>query len=147
MASAKQQLIVSYIDNNPGTTFNTVVLSQQIGISLPTLLSYIKNNPTKFAKVKHGWYTIESEAPIESSIMGTFTDDGDYIPAPIETTTVLVTVIENADTSDAGPLVYIPNGPIPFPKEAPATNHTSDTDDDDTDVPLVQRVTSRPFDW
>lgn len=141
MASAKQQLIANYMTENAGTTFNTVQLASQLGISLPTLLNYIKNNPTKFSKVKHGSYTIETEAPI----MGTFTENGDYIPAPVQTT-VFVTVIEDDSTHDSGPLVYVPNGPIPFPKTLSQVADTVVTDDD-TDVPLVQRVTSRPFDW
>lgn len=150
MASAKQQLITQYLSDHQGEQFNTVQLAKDLGISLPTLLSYIKNNPTQFSKVKHGWYAVHHEQPI----MGTFTDDGDYIPAPI-ISTVLVTIIEDAPTHDAGPLVYVPNGPIPFPAHSNVLTNTSIAIDDtnhadhaeDIDTPLVQRVTSRPFDW
>lgn len=134
MAVSKQLVISNYIASNPGTTFNTVQLAQQLGVSLPTLLSYIKNHPADFAKVKHGWYSIA-----EQQIMGTFTDDGDYIPAPINPVE-LVTIIEDTPTSTAGPLVYIPNAPIPFPK-------TVETTTDETHVADVQQTANRPFDW
>lgn len=57
---SKQQVIEDYINTIVGATVTTSALVLATKCSLPTVLSYIKNNPTRFEKVKRGTYTILS---------------------------------------------------------------------------------------
>jgi len=58
----KQQNIQAYIDTIVGGTVTTKSLSLATSCTLPTLLTFIKNNPNRFRKVKHGTYLILSPA-------------------------------------------------------------------------------------
>ena len=55
---SKQQNIERYINTIVGGTVTTTSLCLSVGCTLPTVLTYIKNNPDRFEKVKRGTYTI-----------------------------------------------------------------------------------------
>jgi len=59
---SKQQAIEDYINTIVGATVTTSALVMATKCSLPTVLSYIKNNPTRFEKVKRGTYTVRSSS-------------------------------------------------------------------------------------
>jgi hypothetical protein len=44
---------------NNGKTFSTKEMCKEIGVSLPTLLAFIKNNPDTFSSMSYGVYKIE----------------------------------------------------------------------------------------
>ena len=63
----KQQNIQAYIDTIIGGTVTTKSLALATGCTLPTLLTFIRNNSDRFKKVKHGTYLILSPTePIQS---------------------------------------------------------------------------------
>lgn len=55
---SKQKIIDDFINQNIGETFTTQQLCALCHCTLPTVLTYIKNNPSKFIKVKRGIYTV-----------------------------------------------------------------------------------------
>lgn len=55
---SKQQSIENYINTIVGATVTTSALCAATKCTLPTVLSFIKNNPHRFEKVKRGTYTI-----------------------------------------------------------------------------------------
>lgn len=59
---SKQQSIEDYINTVIGATVTTSALATATKCSLPTVLSYIKNNSHRFEKVKRGTYTIKAAA-------------------------------------------------------------------------------------
>jgi excisionase family DNA binding protein len=58
---SKTPAIETFINTNTGKTFSTKEMCEQIGCSLPTLLSYIKSNSVKFTQTSYGSYLINSE--------------------------------------------------------------------------------------
>jgi hypothetical protein len=70
---SKQQVIEDYINTIIGGTVSTTALVQATNCSLPTVLSYIKNNPSRFEKVKRGTYLIK--ASTVTSVSNTDTND------------------------------------------------------------------------
>jgi hypothetical protein len=136
MASAKQNAIRNWINEHVGETFSTVQLAKDLGISLPTLLSYIKNNEDRFSKVKHGAYRIEAVA---TQLGGDDLDDVPFAPA--------------VATSNNAPLTYHPTGDIPFPLspvQSPVQVVTIEVETPIIDTQdTVQSVSQadRPFDW
>lgn len=59
---SKQDQIKQFIDNNVGNEYRTADLAEHVGCSLPTILSFIKNNAHRFEKTGHGKYFIKTEA-------------------------------------------------------------------------------------
>lgn len=57
---AKRDSIEQYINTIIGATVTTKALTIATGCSLPTVLSYIKENSSRFEKVKRGTYTIRA---------------------------------------------------------------------------------------
>jgi excisionase family DNA binding protein len=58
---SKTPAIEAFVNANVGKTFTTKEMCEQIGCSLPTLLSYLKNNVMKFTMVSYGSYLINSD--------------------------------------------------------------------------------------
>lgn len=58
---SKQQLIQQFVDDNIGQEYRTVAIAEVVGCTLPTVLSFIKNNPDRFEKISHGKYLIKSQ--------------------------------------------------------------------------------------
>ena len=58
----KQQNIHAYIDTIIGGTVTTKSLALATNCTLPTLLTFIKNNSDRFKKIKPGTYLILSPA-------------------------------------------------------------------------------------
>jgi len=56
---SKTPLIQEFISMNNGNIFSTKEMCKEIGVSLPTLLAYIKNNSDNFSSVSYGVYKIE----------------------------------------------------------------------------------------
>jgi hypothetical protein len=56
---SKTPLIQEFISMNNGKIFSTKEMCKEIGVSLPTLLAYIKNNSDNFSSVSYGVYKIE----------------------------------------------------------------------------------------
>jgi hypothetical protein len=56
---SKTPLIQEFISMNNGKMFSTKEMCKEIGVSLPTLLAYIKNNSDNFSSVSYGVYKIE----------------------------------------------------------------------------------------
>lgn len=66
---SKQKVIDDFINNNVGQTFKTSQICTLCNCTLPTVLAYIKQNPSRFTKVKRGIYTINTSiASIVQSI-------------------------------------------------------------------------------
>lgn len=59
---AKKDVIEQYINTIIGGTVTTKALCDATGCSLPTILTFIKNNASRFEKVKRGTYTIRAAA-------------------------------------------------------------------------------------
>jgi len=57
---SKQKIIDDFINENVGLTFSTRQLCTLCNCTLPTVLSYIKQNDARFTKVKRGIYTINA---------------------------------------------------------------------------------------
>lgn len=57
---SKTPAIESFVNANVGKTFTTKEMCEQIGCSLPTLLTYIKANAIKFTQTTYGSYLINS---------------------------------------------------------------------------------------
>lgn len=64
MTSSKTIAITNWVNTHPAQEFSTTKLAKELGVSLPTLLSYIKNNSHRFNKVKHGVYQVMSAATL-----------------------------------------------------------------------------------
>jgi hypothetical protein len=56
---SKTPLIQEFISMNNGKIFSTKEMCKEIGVSLPTLLAFIKNNPDFFSSMSYGVYKIE----------------------------------------------------------------------------------------
>jgi len=56
---SKTPLIQEFISMNNGKIFSTKEMCKEIGVSLPTLLAYIKNNQDNFSSMSYGVYKIE----------------------------------------------------------------------------------------
>jgi len=56
---SKTPLIQEFISMNNGKIFSTKEMCKEIGVSLPTLLAYIKNNSDTFSSMSYGVYKIE----------------------------------------------------------------------------------------
>lgn len=146
MAASKQNLIRDWADANVGETFSTVTLAKQLGISLPTLLTYLKAHSAQFAKASHGWYTVLStEANATHPLGGMDIDDPSGVvddpfgPGPVT-------------LADGTVLHYDGNGPIPFPAQPTSTSvpvsviSTEPSKIDDPD-PQPLSEAQRPFEW
>jgi hypothetical protein len=59
---SKTPLIQEFIAANNGKIYSTKEMCTEIGVSLPTLLAFIKNNPESFAQQAYGVYKIEVNA-------------------------------------------------------------------------------------
>ena len=57
---SKTPIIQEFVNKNSGNIFSTKNMCKEIGVSLPTLLSYIKANPSMFTLTSYGVYKIES---------------------------------------------------------------------------------------
>lgn len=55
---SKTPLINQFINSNTDKIYSTKEMCVQIGVSLPTLLSYIKSNTERFELVQYGVYKI-----------------------------------------------------------------------------------------
>lgn len=135
MASKKQQLIQTWIDSNIGTTFSTVQIAKDLGITLPTMLAFMKANSDRFVKVKHGWYQV-CAAEVTSGDEPAFsvTDVVPSSPHITHMTLISSTASVISDDSD----------------DTDCVNNT--VDDADSDTGNNTMVTSsepedRPFDW
>lgn len=58
---SKTPAIAAFVSSNVGKSFSTKQMCEQIGCSLPTLLSYIKTNAIQFTQTTYGSYLINSE--------------------------------------------------------------------------------------
>jgi len=57
---SKTPVIQEFVTNNNDKIYSTKEMCKAIGISLPTLLAFIKNNSEKFSSVSYGVYKIQS---------------------------------------------------------------------------------------
>jgi len=57
---SKTPIIQEFISMNNGKIFSTKEMCKEIGVSLPTLLAFIKNNSDNFSSMSYGVYKIES---------------------------------------------------------------------------------------
>jgi hypothetical protein len=57
---SKQNDIETYINTITGATVTTAALCDACKCTLPTVLTFIKNNPNRFEKVKRGTYTVKA---------------------------------------------------------------------------------------
>jgi hypothetical protein len=57
---SKQKVIDEFVNQNVGSTFKTSQICELCNVTLPTVLTYIKQNPSRFTKVKRGIYTINT---------------------------------------------------------------------------------------
>jgi hypothetical protein len=55
---SKTPQIEQFVNSNLNNTFSTKEMCERIGVSLPTLLAYIKANAERFELVSYGSYRI-----------------------------------------------------------------------------------------
>ena len=55
---SKTPVIEQFVNSNIGLTLSTKEMCERIGVSLPTLLNYIKANTERFELVSYGTYRI-----------------------------------------------------------------------------------------
>jgi len=55
---SKNPLITQFINSNTNKIYSTKEMCKEIGVSLPTLLSFIKKNADRFELVQYGVYKI-----------------------------------------------------------------------------------------
>lgn len=55
---SKQRDIENYINASVNTQISTKLIAQMCNCTLPTVLTFIKNNPHRFQKVSRGQYMI-----------------------------------------------------------------------------------------
>jgi hypothetical protein len=55
---SKTPQIEQFVNSNVNSTFSTKEMCDRIGVSLPTLLNYIKANTERFELVSYGTYRI-----------------------------------------------------------------------------------------
>ena len=55
---SKAPLIQEFINKNVNKVYSTKEMCAEIGVSLPTLLSFIKNNTNRFEQMQYGVYKI-----------------------------------------------------------------------------------------
>lgn len=70
---SKQKVIDDFINDNVNQTFKTSQICALCNCTLPTVLAYIKQNPSRFTKVKRGIYTIN--ASISSIVQSAVAND------------------------------------------------------------------------
>lgn len=74
---SKTPAIEAFVSSNIGKSFSTKEMCEQIGCSLPTLLSYIKANPIKFTQTSYGSYLLNSDVTSTTTLSAStqMTDD------------------------------------------------------------------------
>ena len=55
---SKTPVIQEFINKNVNKVYSTKEMCAEIGVSLPTLLSFIKNNTNRFEQMQYGVYKI-----------------------------------------------------------------------------------------
>ena len=55
---SKAPLIQEFINKNVNKVYSTKEMCAEIGVRLPTLLSFIKNNTNRFEQMQYGVYKI-----------------------------------------------------------------------------------------
>jgi len=55
---SKAPVIQEFINKNVNKVYSTKEMCAEIGVSLPTLLSFIKNNTNRFEQMQYGVYKI-----------------------------------------------------------------------------------------
>lgn len=55
---SKQNDILNYVNTIVGATVSTTALCESCKCTLPTVLTFIKNNSSRFEKVKRGHYRV-----------------------------------------------------------------------------------------
>ena len=55
---SKAPVIQEFINKNVNKVYSTKEMCAEIGVSLPTLLSFIKNNRNRFEQMQYGVYKI-----------------------------------------------------------------------------------------
>ena len=155
MVTSKQLLIEQFINAHPFQQVSTTALAATLNISLPTVLSYIKNHPHRFTKVKHGWYQIQ---PNDHDVVDTTTtvttvstvavDHHHPSVQMVETQliaswddpqlgNVAITVVPHGNNHSviteysSDDLVYYPNAAIPFPKNTSVLHNNVDLEQSD----------------
>jgi len=63
---SKTPVIQEFVSNNNEKIYSTKEMCKAIGISLPTLLAFIKNNSEKFSSVSYGVYKIQSNTTVST---------------------------------------------------------------------------------
>lgn len=64
---SKQVTIQNYIDANVNNVLTTTAICQACNCSLPTVLTFIKNNSFRFEKIKRGTYRVMASTQTLSS--------------------------------------------------------------------------------
>lgn len=95
MATSKTNIIANWVNTHPMQQFSTTKLANELGVSLPTLLSYIKANSHKFNKVKHGTYQVMATASVTE--VSATTPENQIAPSIVINTSFLDTVEDSQD--------------------------------------------------
>lgn len=127
MATAKQQAILDWINQHVDHTFSTVQLANDLHISLPTLLSFIKAHPHRFTRVKHGHYMVNAETTLTAFVEHTM----DTVERPSQA--IVPVHVFNTSANIFAAQTFSGN-------DQPVEETTAATDNDDN-------ATSRIFDW
>lgn len=75
---SKTPAIENFISSNVGKSFATKDMCDEIGCSLPTLLNYIKANPSKFSQVSYGTYLINTDVTSTTTLSASSVTDEEW---------------------------------------------------------------------
>jgi hypothetical protein len=80
---SKQNDIMNFINTVEGQTFSTSQLCDAAKCTLPTVLTFIKNNPSRFTKVRRGIYTVNSTISIAETATETPAEVNTFLPSSV----------------------------------------------------------------
>lgn len=64
---SKTPIIQKFVSTNFNQTFSTKEMCAAIGVSLPTLLAFIKINPENFQSINYGVYRIVQTTSVQTA--------------------------------------------------------------------------------
>lgn len=128
--SPKKDMIHNWMISHAGEDFSTTQLAKDLGVSLPTLLAYIKDNPNSVHKRGHGLYCVATTNAVVTTTA--VADLAAHVDPPI------AAVIGGADLDDA---------PGPQFIKTVLIQNNNETSIADEPINLATTAVERPFEW
>lgn len=80
---SKQNYILNFINTVEGQSFSTSQLCDAAKCTLPTVLTFIKNNPSRFTKVSRGVYKVNVTQTMVEQVTDTPADTTTFLPSSV----------------------------------------------------------------